>query len=602
MTGRLGDPELTLEASVRELAVGSRELGGGGELNLAWKGQVLRAEASLLGVAALRGGGRLDGRRADVGFQVEAGDLRRLSELVDLGGRRLDGEMVGRLQVSGELASLAARLHVERLGVQLDQRRLDAVGSSQVALSASGFQVDGLRLRDASTASEVALSGVGGWDRSVELRLEASVDLDWLAYALPDLEVTGRLDLDGTLGGTVDAPEVRGTGRLSAGTLDIPGFTERFTRLEGRVLFEGERARIEDVRGAFAGGRASLSGVLDFGGADAEGLDYRFQLAGRDLSFPYLDGWALSGDTDLSMRSTADGHLLAGEARLERLEYLEDVRFDLGTMVRDALRGQRLQVEPAGGLRSAIALEVQVVAPDAVRIRNNLADLRGDADFTLRGSLAQPVIFGEIEMAPGGRLEYSETDYELERGRLTFSDPFRLVPEVDIEASTRVRDIDVKLALSGSIERLEARFSSEPPLPDVEVFRLLAGGDAFLEDDADLVAERTAQLGEDPGTSAATFLYGQAATVLGRRVNDLFRFDRFRIDPLTGADDNLSKARLTVGKRLSKDVFVTYSVDPSSTDNQRIRVEWQVADGLILVLTQNGDDSFSADARWETSF
>ncbi|MEO1365760.1 MAG: hypothetical protein AAFX50_01195, partial [Acidobacteriota bacterium] len=332
LAGRLGDPELTLAAAVRELTVGTRELGGGGELSLTWKDKVLRAEASLLGVAALRGGGRLDGRRADLGFQVEAGDLRRLSELVDLGGRRFDGEMAGRLQVSGPFDGLAARLHVERLGVRLDQRRLDAVGSSHVALSASGFQVDGLRLRDAATESEVALSGVGGWDQSVELRLQASVDLDWLAYALPDLEVTGRLDLDGTLGGTLGAPLVRGTGRLSSGTLDIPGFTERFSQLEGRVLFEGERARIEDVRGAFAGGRASLSGVLDLGAeGEGAGVDYRLQLAGRGLSFPYLDGWALSGDTDLSLRSTADGHLLAGEARLERLEYLEDVRFDLGT-------------------------------------------------------------------------------------------------------------------------------------------------------------------------------------------------------------------------------------------------------------------------------
>ncbi|MEM1177382.1 MAG: translocation/assembly module TamB domain-containing protein, partial [Acidobacteriota bacterium] len=581
----------------------SQRLDGGGRLDLTWRRRVLRAEGSLLGVASLRGGGRLDDRSADLDFELEVTDLDRISQLTDFGGRRLGGELVGRLQVGGDLDSLGAQLQLDRLAVRLDRRRLDAAGPARLTLTGDGFEVEGLRLVDRETASEVALSGSGGWDRSVDLKLLASIDLDWLAYVMPDVEVSGRLELDGALDGTFESPLVRGTGRLEAGTLDVPGLNERFTQLTGLVLFEGERARVQDVQGAFAGGRANLSGVLDLGlGGDDGRIDYRFQLDGRDLTFPYLDGWALSGDTDLSLRSTPDGHLLAGEARLERLEFVEDVRFDLGSMVRDVLRGQRLQVEPAGGLRSAIAVEVQVLAPDAVRVRNNLADLRGTADFTLRGTVAQPVIFGEIEMTPGGRLEYNETDYELERGRLTFADPFRLLPEVDIEATTRVRDIDVKLALSGSVERLEARFSSEPPLPDVEVFRLLAGGDAFLDDNADLVAERTAQLGEDPGTSAATFLYGQAATVLGRRVNDLFRFDRFRIDPLTGADDNLSKARITVGKRLSKDVFVTYSVDPSSTDNQRIQVEWQVADGLILVLTQNGDDSFSADARWETSF
>ena len=102
--------------------------------------------------------------------------------------------------------------------------------------------------------------------------------------------------------------------------------------------------------------------------------------------------------------------------------------------------------------------------------------------------------------------------------------------------------------------------------------------------------------------SAASFLYGQAASVIGERVSNLFGFDKFRIDPLTGSGDNLSKARVTVGKRLSKDVFVSYSADPSSTEEQRLQIEWQIGRSLVLVLTQNGDNTYEADARWETSF
>ncbi len=116
------------------------------------------------------------------------------------------------------------------------------------------------------------------------------------------------------------------------------------------------------------------------------------------------------------------------------------------------------------------------------------------------------------------------------------------------------------------------------------------------------MASQRTEAEADASTSAATFLYGQAASVIGQRVNELFGFDKFRIDPLTGSGDQLSKARVTVGKRLSKDVFVTFSADPSSTEDQRLRLEWQVSPGLSLILTQNGDDSYSADARWESSF
>ena len=132
------------------------------------------------------------------------------------------------------------------------------------------------------------------------------------------------------------------------------------------------------------------------------------------------------------------------------------------------------------------------------------------------------------------------------------------------------------------------------------MFRLLATGDTL--ETSSFEPRLTERSVEDPSTSAATFLYGQAASVIGDRVNRLFGFDKFRIDPLTGSSDNFSKARVTVGKRLSKDVFVTFSDDPTSTDDQRLQVEWQVSPGLVLVLTQNGENTYSADARWETGF
>ncbi|MEM6793118.1 MAG: translocation/assembly module TamB domain-containing protein, partial [Acidobacteriota bacterium] len=609
--GTLEEPRIGLEATVEKLRLGGRTLDAADtRLELRWADRELRAAAFLNDILELRGGGRADRQRSDLGFAVEANDLAALADLLGgLPGPATGGRLGGRLQISGPLTEPRGRLLIESLDVEVGNRRLSGAGTPSLLFDLDGWRISGLSLREEATASELTLDGVGGWSlteggaggerqTALDLSLLASLNADWVALAASDLAVGGRVELEARVAGSLETPRVTGLGRWTRGSLKIPGFEQGFTDLEGLVRFEGDEMEIEEVSGDFASGEARLSGLvsLDDGA-------YRLELQGRGLDIPYLGGWSLGGNVDLALRSLGDGHLLAGSARLDRLEYLEDIRFDLATMVRDALRGQRLQVEPAGGLRSSVELEVQVQAPGAVRLRNNLADLRGDADFALRGNLAQPVIFGEIEMRPGGVIEYNETEYELERGRLIFADPFRLTPEVDLVATTRVRDIDVTLALSGPLERLDTRFSSEPPLPDVEVFRLLAGGDAsFIDEDADLVAERTAQLGEERGRSAASFLYGQAASVIGQRVNSLFRFDRFRIDPLTGSADNLSKARVTVGKRLSKDVFVTYSVDPSTTDSQRVQIEWQVADGLVLVLTADGDDSYSADARWETSF
>ncbi len=74
-----------------------------------------------------------------------------------------------------------------------------------------------------------------------------------------------------------------------------------------------------------------------------------------------------------------------------------------------------------------------------------------------------------------------------------------------------------------------------------------------------------------------------------------------RVEPLTSGDV-VSAARVTVGKRLSRQIFVTYSYDPSSTAQQILQVEWRLSDQLVLVMTQNGNESYSVDARWESRF
>ena len=111
----------------------------------------------------------------------------------------------------------------------------------------------------------------------------------------------------------------------------------------------------------------------------------------------------------------------------------------------------------------------------------------------------------------------------------------------------------------------------------------------------------TAQTGSAPGMAAETLLYGQAASLVSARVGKLFGIDRLKVDPLASGD-TISAARVTVGKRLSSRVYLTYSVDPSSTAQQVLQVEWKVSDDLTLVLTQNGDESYAVDARWEKRF
>jgi translocation and assembly module TamB len=91
----------------------------------------------------------------------------------------------------------------------------------------------------------------------------------------------------------------------------------------------------------------------------------------------------------------------------------------------------------------------------------------------------------------------------------------------------------------------------------------------------------------------------------------LFGLSRFEINPVIGGRGASPSARLTVGKRISKDLTVTYSTNVTSDPNQILAVEYRVSDKLFFIaqyeqastrkLTSRSDD-FSFEIRFRKRF
>ena len=607
LQGEVGQPKLVLDVKATGLSLGDRYLGSRpSALRLRWQDGDAVMQGRLLDMITLEGGGRLREADTDLQLNISGRDIYGLLELMYEEPPDIGGDFAGQLSVVSH-GEAAAEIYFDVEDVHLDltdplggEHSLENVDPLRLTFTPQGIETPRAVLVEESTDSRFEIAGSVGYGTQEPLRLDlrSQLDASWLGVFEIEFDISGRLEVDGKVAGTLATPTLEGVGTFEEGTLLLgDGFPYLIEELEGDLIFYPEQLILQDLRGTMAEGLVELSGRADF--AEDAPLEYRFQVSGRDLVVRYPEGWVLRGETDLTLRSRGeDGHLIDGRADLEAIEFVDDIRVDFEKLMRGFLEQQRLEVTPTDSLLSAIQVNVDMVGGFAVR--NNLADLKGQANLVMRGNVAEPILYGEIDLEEGGQLIYNSLDYEIRRGRILFANPYAFNPEVDLVATTRVRDFDVNLAVDGTFDRLETRFTSEPPLPALEVFRLLATGDTL--ETSSFEPRLTERSVEDPSTSAATFLYGQAASVIGDRVNRLFGFDKFRIDPLTGSGDNLSKARVTVGKRLSKDVFVTFSDDPTSTEDQRLQVEWQVTPGLVLVLTQNGDDSYSADARWESGF
>ncbi len=609
--GTLTRPEVDVAADLSGLTLADAAIGGGA-VRGRWDGQTMALDARFLDGGSIRGGGALDDREAGLRFTFDAPDLPAVLRLWTAAiPSGLAGALHGTADVNGAFSkggpSVVATL--ESLALSLAGRRLRNRAPAVVRFDHDGGEIVSLRVGEPGTASELRIDGTFGYDADAPLTLglEGLVAAPWLRLAGLDGLEAGSLQVAGRIEGSMAAPRAFGRGQLSRGRLNLPGeVPHALGEIEASVQVGVESVILETLTATLGGGTIEASGRSDFPTAVIDGAigawRHRYQVGGRGVNILVPEGWSLLADADLVLRSRADAAFeVGGRATLERADYRLDLPVGFAQVLSRLLARQRLEVEAASNAWTRTLLNVELETDGGLRVHNNLADLTGSADLVVRGTVAQPVIFGTVEIDQGSELVYNSTEYEIRRGRLTFANPARLDPEVDLEATTRVREFDVNLTLSGTVERMDARFSSEPPLPDLDVFHLLAGGDPVDAVAASVVRDLSDE-GGAAGASAAQFLYGQAASLVGERVGALFGFDTFRIDPLTGSGDALSRARVTVGKQLSKDLSVTYSADPSSTEEQRLQVEWRLGRNLVLVLTQNGDETYAADVRLEQAF
>ncbi len=602
--GTLERPEATVRVVGSQLGL---EAGGGGTAQalLAWDGDSLRATGSLLGLISFDGGGRLDRSRADLSFDVSSGDLAALARVVaprktpqDLGGSAL-----GSLGLTADFAEGAweGTLRLADLRLRLGTHEIANLEPVEVTLTPDRLFLRSLYLGEAQSDSELFATGTVGLGGSapLDLRLQSTLAAGWAELFAPGLDVDGAVDLLARVRGTAEAPVLNGQGEIRGGRLVIPNFPHEIKNVRGALRLDRDTIVMEGVHADFGGGTLLAAGRLQIPDP-GKPLDARLQVSARDLSLRYPEGFLARGDADLALAAGPGGRILRGDVRLSRLFYLDDVEVGTLDLLRGAFQRRRLEVAATNELMAGTQLNVRVGGTDALRVNNNIADLRGGLDLFVRGTLANPVLFGRVELTPGGRLVYADNDYEVERGLLTFNNPYRIDPVIDLVARTEVRNYDISLSLSGTLERLNAQFSSQEGLADLEILTLLATGQG-------LEGERVPQApGErtEADVRASTLLASQAASLVSSRVGTLFGFDRFRIDPQPSPSGGaLGGVRLTAGKRISKDLFVTYTTDPASSEEYLVRVEWQVSNRVLLVLTRDGKaDTFALDAQWEKRF
>jgi hypothetical protein len=523
----------------------------------------------------------------------------------------------GTIRVVGELNDTTA-LHVSTTVEQLDLRlvdyRLRNQGPTQLAVDGQTLRLDGMRL----VGDDTALDLTGSIDlarQALSLQANGAANLAVLQGFLPDVRSSGRADVSALIGGTAARPIVSGQALLTQGRVRHFSFPHALEDLNGVVAFNASGIRLDDpsyttgLNGRLGGGVVKFSGRIGMIGYAPSEFDVI--VTGDDMRLRFPEGMRSVVDATLALQGPATAPMLTGTVSVASANWTSG--FDsTGSIFSTAADTSGLP-QPAGAIASPSTLplryDVRIIAPSTLHIENNQAEIVASTDINLRGTIDRPLLLGRAEIDRGD-VRFEGRRYQVTRGSLDFTNPNRIQPFFDVEAETRVRvpgqTYRVTLRLTGTTERMQPTFESDPPLAPMDVLTLLFS-DSAPTGDIELASlqqpnQREQEILQARATRALT---GALSEEVGRVVEQTFGVDTFQITPLlmdpyqdTSRLTVNPAARVTIGKRISERVYLTYARSLSSSRlDEIILLEYDQTDRLGWVLSQNEDRTYALEVR-----
>jgi translocation and assembly module TamB len=479
--------------------------------------------------------------------------------------------------------------------------------------------VETLRLVGDDTALDVA-GTVDLRNQGLSLQANGAANLAVLQGFLGDIRSSGRADVSALIGGTAARPIMSGQAMLTAGRLRHFSFPHALEDLNGVVTFNGSGIRLDDpgyttpLNGRLGGGTVKFGGHIGLVGYELKEFD--LTATGQDMRLRFPEGMRSVLDATLALQGPATAPVLSGTVTVKNATWTRG--FDTSGNVFSFASSESTPFVsgPGGAQPSSVPLryDVRIVAPSTLRIENSQAQIVASSEMTLRGTFDRPLLFGRAEVERGD-VRFEGRRYQVTRGSLDFTNPNKIQPFFDIEAETRVRvprqTYRVNLRLTGTTDRMQPEFTSDPPLAPIDILTLLFS-DTAPTGDIELASLRQPNQREQDllQARATRALTGALSEEVGRVVQDTFGVDTFQITPLLTEPDPQSSrlnvnpaARVTIGKRISDRIYLTYARSLSSaTRDELILLEYDQNDRLGFVLSQNEDRTYALEVRKRLAF
>jgi translocation and assembly module TamB len=594
-TGTFDVPVVKADLHLRSLTLNDERVGAfdlqattqGSQLTLNGTSNFQDAKLQIGGTVTMR-----DDYPADLKLEFTQLDVDPLLRIYLRGQVTGHSSMAGNITLRGPLRKpreLVLAANFTRFSADVDKIQVQNEGPVKIGFANQTLQLEQMHLIGLGTDLTAHGTAQFSGNRALDLRADGTINMTLAQTWVPDLTSSGTITVGLNVTGTPSSPVFRGQVKIADGALSYIDLPTGLSELNGSLTFNENQLQVESLTARTGGGTLNVTGAISY---YQRQIIFDLKGTAQEVRLRYPPGISSTTNADVRLTGTNNGATLSGDLTVMKLAMTPG--FDFGSYLERAKLSA--PVPQASSPMNRLKLDLHVMTTPELQMQTAMAKLSGDADLRVRGSAARPVVLGRIDILEG-EVSFNGAKYRLERGDVLFTNPARIEPILDLEASTRVSDYDVSIGVNGTADKLNVNYRSEPPLPSADIIALLALGRTREES-----ASLQGSTGSSLSSAASNLILSEAlnATV-SSRVQRLFGVSRIKIDPqgLPSATNVVRGPQVTIEQQVASNVTLTYSTNVAVASQQIIQLEYNVtrAVSIVALRDQNGVVSFDIKIR-----
>ncbi len=384
--------------------------------------------------------------------------------------------------------------YVQDIGAQTKTMQIRQEQPVKVLFTKDGWRFDedkDLYLSGRNLQLRISATGSKPPER-LGIKLESIIDMAIMREFTQQVDTArGKLRVVAELPGSVDKPDLtvevtdlKNSPFIAATwtpvTLGLADLRPAFTNVRMRVIYKDGRLVIDSLNADKGSGSLSASGALNLA-EDAE-EESRLDVNLKDTTVIYPVAFLKSFETQLSGNVSVSGkgkpYRISGDVVIDRARSTQEV--NIGEEIINALRRQSFTASVIAE-KPTVVFDLNISADESINIHNRNLQSVLSADLQIKGNDITPSVLGQVEVDKG-KFIYKR-DFQITRGLVTFDDPVKPDPSLDILAVSDVDAYRVYIAITGRASNPTVEFSVDPPtretgapISKLEILVLLSRG------------------------------------------------------------------------------------------------------------------------------